>query len=307
MKAIRLRHVGGPESLFYEDAPKPIPKNNQVLVRVCATAITPTEFTWFPTFHTPEGGMRSFPIILGHEFSGVVETIGPECLGIRAGDDIYGLSDWFIDGAQAEYCVTVPAHIAPKPVTLEHTQAASVPISALTAWQGLIDHAHLSTGQRVLIHGAAGGVGSFAVQVARYQKAHVIATASAANTDVVKTLGADDVIDYRITLFETVVGDIDVVLDTVGGDTRDRSWGVLRKGGRLVTIAADAEGAKEHRVRDAFFIVEPNRNQLMNISHLIDTGVLRPVVGSTISMEHFRQAYEQKPMRGKHVLRIAQT
>ena len=307
MKAIRLHHVGGPESLFYEDAPKPIPENTQVLVRVCATAITPTEFAWFPTFHTPEGGKRSFPVILGHEFSGVVEAIGPECPGVRAGDDIYGLSDWFIDGAQAEYCLTVPANIAPKPVTLEHAQAASVPISALTAWQGLIDHAHLSAGQRVLIHGAAGGVGSFAVQVARYQKAHVIATASAANIDVVKALGADDVIDYRITPFETVVGDVDVVLDTVGGDTRDRSWGVLRKGGRLVTIAADAEGAKEPRVRDAFFIVEPNRNQLMNISHLIDTGVLRPVVGSIFSMEQFRQAYEHKPIRGKHVLRIAQT
>lgn len=307
MKAIRLHHIGGPESLFYEDAPKPIPRNNQVLVQVYATAITPTEFAWFPTFHTSEGGKRSFPVILGHEFSGVVEAIGPECLGVQAGDDIYGLSDWFIDGAQAEYCVTVPADIAPKPVTLEHTQAAAVPISALTAWQGLIDHAHLSAGQRVLIHGAAGGVGSFAVQVARYQKAHVIATASAANTDVVKALGADDVIDYRITPFETVVGDVDVVFDTVGGDTRDRSWGVLRKGGRLVTIAADAEGAKEHRVRDAFFIVEPNRNQLMNISHLIDTGVLRPVVGSIFSMERFRQTYEQKPMHGKHVLRIAQT
>jgi NADPH:quinone reductase-like Zn-dependent oxidoreductase len=158
--------------------------------------------------------------------------------------------------------LTVPANIAPKPVTLEHTQAAAVPISALTAWQALIDRAHLSEGQRVLIHGAAGGVGSFAVQLARHQRAHVIATAEAANADFVKTLGADEVIDYRITPFETVVGDVDVVLDTVGGDTRDRSWGVLRRGGgRLVTIPADAEGLTEQRVRDAFFIVEPNRNR----------------------------------------------
>lgn len=179
------------------------------------------------------------------------------------------------------------------------------PVSALTAWQALIDRAHLSAGQRVLIHGAAGGVGSFAVQVARHQNAHVIATASAANTDVVKALGADEVIDYRITPFETVVGEVDVVLDTVGGNTRDRSWGVLRTGGRLVTIAADAEGVKEQRVREAFFIVEPNRNQLVNIAHLIDTGALRPVVGAVFSMEHFRQAYEQKPVRGKNVLRFA--
>ncbi|MBX3303182.1 MAG: NADP-dependent oxidoreductase [Nitrospira sp.] len=306
MKAIRLHQVGGPESLRYEDAPKPIPKGTHVLVQVYAAAITPAEFAWYPTFHTLEGGIRSFPIILGHEFSGVVEAVGPDCMGVQVGDCIYGLSDWFIDGAQAEYCVTVPANIAPKPVTLDHTQAAAVPISALTAWQGLIDRAHLSAGQRVLIHGAAGGVGSFAVQMARHQKAHVIATASAANTDVVKALGADEVIDYRTTPFETAVGDVDVVLDTIGGDTRDRSWGVLRKGGRLVTIAADAEGVKEQRVRDAFFIIEPNRNQLMNISHLINTGVLRPLAGSVFAMEHFRQAYEQKPMHGKNVLHITQ-
>ena len=307
MKAIRLHHAGGPESLRYEETPNPIPTDNQVLVQVYATAITPTEFAWYPTFHTPEGGIRPFPIILGHEFSGVVEAVGPDCTGVQVGDRIYGLSDWFIDGAQAEYCVTVPANIAPKPVTLDHTQAAAVPISALTAWQGLIDRAHLSAGQRVLIHGAAGGVGSVAVQVARHRRAHVIATASAANTDFVKALGAEDVIDYMKTPFDTVVGDVDVVLDTVGGDTRDRSWGILRKGGRLVTIAADAEGVKEQQVRDAFFIVEPNRNQLIDISRLIDTGVLRPAVGAVFSMEHFRQAYDQKPVRGKNVLRIAES
>ncbi len=151
MKAIRLHHVGGPESLVYEDAPKPIPKDNQVLVQVCASGITPTEFVWYPTFHTPEGGERPFPIILGHEFSGVVEAVGTDCMDIRVGDHVYGLSDWFIDGAQAEYCVTIPPNIAPKPATLEHTQAAAIPISALTAWQALIDRARLSAGQRVLI------------------------------------------------------------------------------------------------------------------------------------------------------------
>ncbi len=306
MKAIRLHQGDGSRSLLYEKAPKPIPKDNQVLVQVYAAAITPTEFDWYPTFHTPEGGMRPFPIVLGHELSGVVEAVGSDCTAVQVGDSIYGLSDWFIDGAQAEYCLTGLANIAPKPVTLEHIQAAAAPISALTAWQALIDRAHLSAGQRVLIHGAAGGVGCFAVQLARHQRTHVFATASAANIDFVKALGAEEVIDYRITPFETVVGDVDVVLDTVGGTTRDRSWGVLKKGGRLVTIAADAEGSKEQRVRDAFFIVEPNRNQLVNIAHLIDTSALRPVVGAVFSMENFRQAYEQKPMRGKNVLRIAE-
>jgi NADPH:quinone reductase-like Zn-dependent oxidoreductase len=306
MRAIRLHQVSGSEALLYEDAPKPSPKGNEVLVRVHATAITPTEFAWYPTFHTPEGGARPFPIILGHEFSGVVDAIGPACMGVQVGDLVYGLSDWFIDGAQADYCLTVPANIAPKPPSLDHTQAAAVPISALTAWQALIDRAQLSQGQRVLVHGAAGGVGSFAVQVACHKKAHVIATASKANADFVTALGADEVIDYQSTPFETVVRDVDVVLDTVGGDTRNRSWGILGKGGRLVTIAADAERLTQPRVRDAFFIVEPNRVQLIEIARLIDAGVIRPIVGAVFAMEHFRQAYDQKPIRGKHVLRIAE-
>ena len=306
MRAIRLYQVSGSEALLYEDAPKPSPKGNEVLVRVHATAITPTEFAWYPTFHTPEGGARPFPIILGHEFSGVVDAIGPACMGVQVGDLVYGLSDWFIDGAQADYCLTVPANIAPKPPSLDHTQAAAVPISALTAWQALIDRAQLSQGQRVLVHGAAGGVGSFAVQVACHKKAHVIATASKANADFVAALGADEVIDYQSTPFETVARDVDVVLDTVGGDTRNRSWGILGKGGRLVTIAADAERLTQPRVRDAFFIVEPNRVQLIEIARLIDASVIRPIVGAVFAMEDFRQAYEQKPVRGKHVLRIAE-
>jgi NADPH:quinone reductase-like Zn-dependent oxidoreductase len=144
------------------------------------------------------------------------------------------------------------------------------------------------------------------VQVARHKGAHVIATASAANADFVLALGADEVIDYRTTPFETVVRDVDVVFDTVGGDTRDRSWGILSKGGRLVTIAADAERFSQPRVRDAFFIVEPNQVQLIEIARLIDAGVIRPIVGAVFAMEHFRQAYDQKPVRGKHVLRIAE-
>ena len=306
MKAVRLHKNGGADSLVCDEAPNPLVTGNLVLIRVHATAITPTEFEWYPTFHTHDGGARPFPIILGHEFSGVVAAIGSAGRGLEIGDPVYGLSDWFSDGAQAEYCLSVADSVAPKPVTLTHVQAAVMPISALTAWQALIDRAHLSEGQRVLIHGAAGGVGSVAVQVAHYKKAYVITTASAENADLVTALGADEVIDYRATPFETVVRDIDVVLDTVGGDTRTRSWGVLRKGGQLVTIAADAEGLTEQRVRDAFFIVEPNRSQLMGMSHLIDIGVLRPVVSAVFSMEHFRQAYEQKPVRGKNVLRIAE-
>jgi NADPH:quinone reductase-like Zn-dependent oxidoreductase len=307
MRAIRLHQVGGPELLRHEDAPKPSPEGDQVLVQVSATAITPTEFAWYPTFHTLEGGSRPFPIILGHEFSGVVAAIGPDCIGVRIGDLVYGLNDWFSDGAQAEYCLTVSSNLAPKPVSLDDTLSAAVPISALTAWQALVDRGNLTEGQRVLIHGGAGGVGSFAVQLARYKRAYVIATASGDNANFVTALGADEVIDYKTTPFDAVVRDVDVVLDTVGGETRNRSWGVLRKGGRLVTIAADAERFSDPRVCDAFFIVEPNRAQLFEISRLIDAGVMRPVVGAVFPMEHFRQAYEQKPLRGKHVLHISGT
>src|SRR4029077_19340627 len=146
----------------------------------------------------------------------------------------------------------------------------------------------------------------FAVQLARYKKAHVIATVSAVNANFVTELGADEVIDYRPTPFEAVVRDVDVVLDTVGGETRDRSWGLLRKGGRLVTIAADAERLTQPRVRDAFFIVEPNRDQLIEISRLIDAGLIRPIVGTVFTMGDVRQAYEQKPVRGKNVLSMAE-
>ncbi|MDC8449661.1 MAG: NADP-dependent oxidoreductase [Nitrospira sp.] len=306
MKAIRLHRNGGPESLICEEAPIPKPNDGQLLIQVHAAAVTPTEFAWYPTFHTSEGNARPFPIILGHEFSGVVAAIGGSNRDARIGDSVYGLNDWFMDGAQAEYCLVAAASVAPKPATVDHTLAAAVPISALTAWQALVERAQLSKGQRILIHGGAGGVGSVAVQLARYKKAHVIATASAANMNFIKGLGADEVIDYRTTPFETVVRDVDVVLDTVGGETRDRSWGVLRKGGQLVTIAADAEGMKEQRVRDAFFIVEPNRMQLIEIGRLIDGGVIRPIVGAVFSMDEVQRAYAEKPTRGKNVLRISE-
>lgn len=305
MRAIRLHKNGGPESLVYEDAPNPTLKDDQVLIQVQAAAVTPTEFAWHPTFHTLAGGPRQFPIILGHEFSGVVAGIGPAGADLQIGDLVYGMNDWFIDGAQAEYCLTVAASVAPKPMTVHHAQAAVVPISALTAWQALVDRAQLSEGQRILIHGGAGGVGSFAVQLARHKRAYVITTASADKMDFMKGLGADEVIDYRATPFETVVRNVDVVLDTVGGETRDRSWGVLKKNGRLVTVAADAEGKEEQRVREVFFIVEPHKQQLVEIARLIDDGVIRPIVGAVFSMDEVHKAYAQKPMRGKNVLRIS--
>jgi NADPH:quinone reductase-like Zn-dependent oxidoreductase len=193
---------------------------------------------------------------------------------------------------------------AAKPASIDHVHAAGTPISALTAWQGLIERAELVAGQRVLIHGAAGGVGVFAVQLARWRGARVTGTASGANLGFVRGLGADEVIDYQITRFEDVVRDIDVVFDTVGGETLERSWGVLKPGGTLVTIAASGERTADERTHAAFFIVEPSRNQLHEIAWLIDSGAIRPIIGSVFPLAEARQAYEHKPAHGKVVLQV---
>jgi NADPH:quinone reductase-like Zn-dependent oxidoreductase len=223
---------------------------------------------------------------------------------VGVGDLVYGLTDWYRDGAQAEYCVARVTDFAGKPAGVDHVHAAVTPISALTAWQGLVDRAGLAAGQRVLIHGAAGGVGTFAVQLARWRGARVTGTASAANLDFVRRLGADEVIDYRAERFEDVVRDVDVVFDTVGGETLERSWGVLKPGGRLVTVAASDEQTNDERIRAAYFIVEPSRTQLAEIARLIEGGALRPVVGAVFPLAEARQAYQHKPRHGKVVLRV---
>src|SRR6516225_1916565 len=254
MKAICLRVRGGPEAFAYEEAPQPRPGEGEVLVRVHAAGVIHTELYWVPTWTTPAGKPRPLPVIPGHEFSGEIAALGAGVRDVGVGDVVYGLNDWYRDGASAEYCVARVADLAPKPAGVDHVHAAATPISALTAWQGLVERAGLAADQRVLIHGAAGGVGTFAVQLARWRGARVIATASAANLDFVRSLGADEVIDYRAERFEDV-----------GGETLERSWGVLKPGGRLVTVAASGEQTTDERVRAAYFIVEPSRAQLAEI------------------------------------------
>ncbi len=307
MKAIYLNQVAGPEALGYGEIPRPQPALGEALVKVFATAVTPTELQWVPTWKERTGQPRPFPLILSHEFSGAVEALGPGVTGLEPGEEVYGMNDWFENGAQAEYCVAPAAALAPKPKSIDHAQAAVVPISALTAWQGLFDHARLQAGERVLIHGAAGGVGVFAVQLAHWRGARVIATASTENVGFVRQLGADEVIDYRTTPFETAARDMDVVFDTVGGATLERSWGVLKSGGRLVTIATPSETSADPRVRTAFFVMEPNRAQLTEIARLIDAGALRPIVAAVFWLAQAREAYaraQQGHLRGKIVLRV---
>jgi NADPH:quinone reductase-like Zn-dependent oxidoreductase len=264
MKSLRL--VGA--DLVASDDPVPVPGDGEVLVRVHAAGITPTEVSWYPTSHNKDGSARTGAVPC-HEFSGQRADTG---------EAVFGMNDWFADGALAEYCVTRPEWIALKPRRLGYAEAASVPIGALTAWQGLFDRAGLRAGERVLVHGGAGAVGIWAVQLARWRGAKVTATVSARNAEFVRELGAAQTIDYHAARFEDTARDMDVVFDTVGGDTLRRSWSVLKPGGRMVTIAASGEATSDERTKAAFFIVEPNGAQLAEIGRMMDAGLLRTVV-----------------------------
>ncbi len=306
MKAVYLEEKAGADSLIVGDIPKPVAAEDEVVIRVHATAVMPTELDWFPTFSFKSGQSRPFPIVLSHEFSGVVDAVGTKASGVKIGELVYGLNDWFINGAQAEYCVTVPSMLAPKPKSLDSIQAATVPISALTAWQGLFDRLYLRQGQRILIHGATGGVGALATQLAHSHGAHVIGTTSAANLAFARELGADEVIDYRATRFEDAVRQVDAVFDCVGGDTLNRSWSVLGKGGKLVTIASEYEKTNE-RNREAFMLVQADGAQLRQIGDLIDAGKLRIFVEEVFPLAKSREAYaraQKGGMRGKVALRV---
>jgi NADPH:quinone reductase-like Zn-dependent oxidoreductase len=307
MKAVYITQKTGPEGLIRGEIPTPSANADEVLVRVKATAITPTEFDWFPTFQQPSGEPRPFPIVLSHELSGVVEAVGVKVNSLKVGDAVYGLNDWFSNGAQAEYCVATVSGLAQKPASLNDGQSAVVPISALTAWQGLFERCGLSAGQRVLIHGAAGGVGVFAVQMARARGAQVIATASSTNLEFVRQLGANEVIDYRTTRFEDAARDVDVIFDGVGGETLDRSWPVLKPGGQLVTIVSQSGGNISQRNRDAFLLVRADGSQLAEIAKLIDDGKLKVFMEETFPLARSREAYARAKlgrMRGKIALRV---
>jgi NADPH:quinone reductase-like Zn-dependent oxidoreductase len=277
-------------ALIATELPRPRPGDGELLIRIRAAGVTPTELGWYPTNQMKDGAPRK-GAVPGHEFSGVVAELGKNTNGFEVGQEIYGLNDWFANGATAEFCLTIPQSIAEKPATLTHEAAATVPIGALTAWQGLLDRAKIKPGERVLIHGAAGAVGIFAVQLAHLHSAHVIGTASLANLEFVRKLGADEVIDYRSARFEDQTGKVDVVFDGVGGETLARSWSMLKSGGRLVTIASSSESLSDQRSKDAFFIVEPNQKQLREVAKLLDAGELKTFVGAAVSLAGASNAY----------------
>lgn len=308
MKAMQVNEADQEPVLIRAELPKPEPGSGEILIHVHAAGVTPTELLWYPTTHTKSGTAR-LRAVPGHEFSGVIAAIGKEIQDLEIGDEVYSMNDWFADGATAEFCITLPRNIARKPATLSHEVAASVPIGALTSWQGLIDRAKLESGERVLIHGGAGAVGLYAVQLAHNHGAHVITTVSAQDVDFVKRLGANEALDYKASRFETEVRDVDVVFDAVGGDTFERSWSVLKPGGRMITIAADSEGTADQRVKDAFFIVEPNQKQLVEIAKQLDAGQLRAFVKTVVPLNEASAAYSgavtHKSGHGKIVIAVS--
>jgi NADPH:quinone reductase-like Zn-dependent oxidoreductase len=297
MKAMEVNRADQGPVLIAIELPQPEPGEGELLIRVRAVGVTHSELNWYPTMHAKDGTPRK-GAVPGHEFSGVIAALGKNTKGFEVGQDVYGMSDWFVDGAIAEFCVTQPQSIAPKPMTLTYEAAATVPIGALTAWQGLFERAKMQPGERALVQGGAGAVGLFAVQLAHQRGAHVIATASQKNLQLVAELGADVVIDYKASRFEDRSGKVDVVFDTVGGDTLDRSWSMLNAGGRLVTIVSGLPENAEQRVKDAFFIVEPSQKQLLEVAKLLDAGTLKTYVNAIVPFEEASDAYSGT-VRGK--------
>jgi len=308
MKAVRIHTYGGPEVLKFEDAPRPEPAPGEVLIKVNAAGVNPIDWkirAGYLKDHRP----YFFPLILGWDVSGIIEANGLDGTRFKNGDEVYARSDIARNGAYAQYIVAKQVEVAQKPKLIDHIRAAAIPLAALTAWQALFDAAGLSAGQKVLIHGAAGGVGSFAVQLAKWKGTHVIGTASARNQAFIQELGADESIDYTKTRFDDVVRDVDVVFDTVAGQTQTRSWKVLKKGGILVSIASppSAEDAVRNGVRQAFVFMVPNASQLTEIAKLVDSGKLKPVVETVLPLSEARRAHELSQTghtRGKIVLQV---
>jgi NADPH:quinone reductase-like Zn-dependent oxidoreductase len=305
MKAIRYHAYGGPEQLRYEEAPVPVATTGLILVRVRATSVNPWDYK------LASGALRNmvpmdFPAIPGGEFAGEVEAVGAGVDHVKPGDAVYGDCP---KGAYAQFVAAPGESVAHMPRSLTHLQAASVPVAGQTAWQGLFDHGHLQAGQTVLIHAAAGGVGSFAVQLAHWKGAKVIATASAANTEYVKSLGADQVIDYKATPFDTVVKDVDLVLDLLGGETQGRSFTVLKQGGRLVATSQppNQEYAARYKVRALMMQMKPTIAGLKQLAELLDAGTLRTEVTKTYPLAQAKEAWEYGQSghtRGKVVLEV---
>ena len=310
MKAVRIHAYGDRSVLQFEDAPKPAIARDEALVRVVAAAVNPIDWK------IRQGHLKTmvpyvFPLTLGWDFSGVIEALGSEVSGLAVGDAVFSRPDIRRDGSYAEYVAVRAVEIARKPKTISHIEAASIPLVGITAWETIVSVGNLVAGQKALIHAASGGVGSLAVQIAKSRGAHVVATTSSANIELVRSLGADQVIDYRNQRFTDKVKDVDVVVDTVGGDVQASSWSVLRRGGILVSTVSvpSIERAAALGVRSAFVLISPNAAVLDQLAGLVDAGKLRPLIGGEFALQNVADAHalsESGRTVGKIVLYVGQ-
>jgi NADPH:quinone reductase-like Zn-dependent oxidoreductase len=308
MKALRIHRFGGPEVMQFEDIPVPQPKAGEILVKVCAASVNPVDHK------TREGkyaavGPDALPLTLGRDIAGIVEQRGSSANRFRKGDAIYAMlsND---QGAFAEFVLVKQSQAAAKPMRLGFAEAAAVPLAALTAWQGLFDHGQLEEGQKVLIHGGAGGVGHFAIQFAKVAGATVLTTVAGKDCAFVRELGADEAIDYKAQRFESLANDIDLVFDLVGGETQARSWPVLKRGGTLVSTLGQPsqDMAAQYDIRAVGYQAQPNAEELEEIADLIDSRRVRPIVSATFpftSVQEAEQDLEKNHPRGKIVVDIA--
>jgi len=310
MKAIVAHEYGGPEVLKYEDVPRPEPKDDEILVRVIAAGVNPVD-TMIRSGKYAKFFGTTLPLIPGYDIAGVVERGGAKSDKFKKGDAVFAYLNLQKGGGYAEYALVTQKEAAPKPKSASFVEAAAVPVVALTAWQALVDTAKLGSGQTVLIHGGSGGVGSFAIQFAKLRGAKVFATASTRNQDFLKQLGADVAIDYTKQKFEDIAKDVDVVLESVGADTLTRSYGVVRKGGILVSLLGppDQTELAKHGIRGAAIGVEPDSAELAEIGKLIDEKKIKVFVSQTFPLIDAATAQEQAETghtRGKIVLKVAE-
>ena len=305
MHAITVRdRAAGIAGLTLAEVPYPHASENDVIVRVHAAGFTPGELDWPGTWADRAGHDRT-PSVPGHELSGVVAELGYGTTGLTVGQRVFGLADWTRDGSLAEYTAVEARNLAPLPADIDHTVAAALPISGLTAWQALFDHAHLTVGQTVLIHGAAGGVGSIAVQLAREVGAHVIGTGRAADRDTVLGLGAAAFMDLQEGQLHDA-GHVDVVLDVIGGDVFDQSLALLRPGGTLVTIAAPPK-VQPKDGRAIFFVVEADRARLADLAQRVRDGRLKPIIGPVRTLDEAPSAFApERRSAGKTIIQVAE-
>jgi len=308
MMAWRVHEFGSPEVMKFERVPRPEPGPGEVLVKVAAAGVGP----WDGWIRSGKSALpQPLPLTLGSDFSGEIVTVGPGVSELRVGDQVYGVTNPQFIGAYAEYALASAGMVSNKPTSLTHVEAASVPVVAVTAWQALFDHAQLKAGQTVVIHGAAGNVGSYAVQLARHAGVQTIATASTGDISAVRNLGANTVIDYRTQRFEEEVQNADAVIDLVGGETQDRSFQVIRRGGKLISAVSrpDQDLAKRYGVEAAFFLVDVTSQYLTEIARFIDGGKLRTNVGAVLPLADAREAHLmlerlRPPPKGKIVLDV---